>query len=103
ETPPIYDYPHTNGNGAIIGGYVYRGTQFPELEGQYIFGDYNSGLVWALQTPALTGVAGVPKLQTLMRLPPDRRIASFGVDRSGELLICGYGNRSTILKLSRRP
>jgi glucose/arabinose dehydrogenase len=102
ETAPVYDYPHINGNGCVIGGYVYRGIQFPELDGKYIFGDYNSGLVWALEAQALTGVLGVPKLETLMRLPPDRRIASFGVDRNGELLICAYGKRSTVLSVRRR-
>jgi glucose/arabinose dehydrogenase len=102
ETAPVYDYAHTNGSGAVIGGAVYRGSGFPELTGKYIFADYNSGLVWALQTQALTGVAGVPKLETLMRLPPDRRPVAFGTDRRGELMVCTYGKRSTILLLHRQ-
>jgi hypothetical protein len=102
ETTPAYDYPHTNGNGAVIGGFVYRGDEFPELDAKYIFGDYNSGLIWALQTQALTGVAGVPKVETLMRLPPDRRLASFGQGRDGQVLLATYGKRSTILVLQRQ-
>src|SRR5256714_2716613 len=35
---PIFDYPHATGR-TIIGGYVYRGTQFPALQGIYVFGD----------------------------------------------------------------
>jgi glucose/arabinose dehydrogenase len=101
EETPVFDYPHTNGNGAVIGGYVYRGAQFPELNGKYLFGDYNSGRIWSLEVPALTGSAGVPKLDTLMRLPQDQRVVAFGRDRQGELFLCVFGRRSTILRLKR--
>jgi glucose/arabinose dehydrogenase len=36
---PIIDYPHTIGR-TVIGGYIYRGAQFPALQGVYVFGDY---------------------------------------------------------------
>jgi hypothetical protein len=36
---PILDYPHTTGR-TVIGGYAYRGAQFPGLQGVYVFGDY---------------------------------------------------------------
>jgi glucose/arabinose dehydrogenase len=45
ETPPVFDYPHSDPGGdvahgcAIIGGYVYRGTQIPELAGRYLYTD----------------------------------------------------------------
>src|SRR5204863_3651992 len=39
---PIYDYGRTLGN-SVTGGFVYRGSRFPELYGAYIFGDYGSG------------------------------------------------------------
>jgi len=49
DAPPIYAYPHFNGNGCVIGGYVYRGSQFAaQLGGQYIFGDYDSNRVWSM-------------------------------------------------------
>jgi glucose/arabinose dehydrogenase len=102
ETTPVFDYPHTNGNGAVIGGYVYRGAQFPELNGKYVFGDYDSSRIWALELPALTGTAGVPKLETLLRLPQDQRVVAFGRDRQGELFLCVFGKRSTVLRLQRR-
>lgn len=44
---PIHDYPREDGQ-SVTGGVVYRGTRFPELEGAYVFGDYESGHVWAL-------------------------------------------------------
>lgn len=37
---PVVDLPHNDGWVAIIGGYVYRGTAMPELQGRYIFGDF---------------------------------------------------------------
>ncbi len=99
---PIAQYAHpgvTIGSPAlpqlgisITGGYVYRGSAIPALQGKYIFADYSSstslargvmlGLeetapnVWALSTLALTN--GSP-LQT--------RIYAMGRDEQGELYI----------------
>jgi hypothetical protein len=48
-TPPVFAYPHTDPGGdaaygcAIIGGYVYRGTQIPELAGRYLYADLCTG------------------------------------------------------------
>jgi hypothetical protein len=36
----------------IIGGVLYHGPQFPQLQGQYIFGDYASGRIWASSSPS---------------------------------------------------
>ena len=47
ETPPIFEYDRGVG-GCIIGGFVYRGDKYPNLEGKYIFGDYVSKNIWAL-------------------------------------------------------
>ncbi len=38
-TAPVFDYPHNAPCNAIIGGYVYRGTQIPELAGRYLYTD----------------------------------------------------------------
>lgn len=40
--PPIYVYNHSVGK-SVTGGYVYRGCHNPNLEGKYIFGDFQSG------------------------------------------------------------
>ncbi|MFX0113107.1 MAG: PQQ-dependent sugar dehydrogenase, partial [Candidatus Hodarchaeota archaeon] len=44
---PIWEYSHSVGQ-SITGGYVYRGTKLPHLQGYYIFGDFMSGRLWAL-------------------------------------------------------
>jgi glucose/arabinose dehydrogenase len=43
---PIAEYPHTTSacSGSIIGGYVYRGQQFPRLMGKYIYTDFCTGV-----------------------------------------------------------
>jgi uncharacterized repeat protein (TIGR03806 family) len=53
---PIAEFDHGTGN-AIVGGYVYRGTQIPALRGRFVFGDYVPGYIWSIATdttPTLT-------------------------------------------------
>uniref|UniRef100_A0A452VCJ0 HHIP like 2 n=1 Tax=Ursus maritimus TaxID=29073 RepID=A0A452VCJ0_URSMA len=45
---PIYAYGHAVGK-SVTGGYVYRGCESPNLNGLYIFGDFVSGRLMALQ------------------------------------------------------
>jgi len=41
STSPIYSYPHAGRDACVIGGFVYRGSQFPTAYyGSYFFGDY---------------------------------------------------------------
>lgn len=46
----IYEYGHSNATGgfSITGGYVYRGPNFPVLQGYYITTDYVSGNLWLI-------------------------------------------------------
>ena len=50
ESGPVYTYRHTAYDRAVIGGIVYRGTRHGALDGQYLFGDNYSGMLWS--TPA---------------------------------------------------
>jgi uncharacterized repeat protein (TIGR01451 family) len=45
---PIFEYSHADGC-AVIGGYVYRGTEYPAMYGRYLLADYCSGNSWDLQ------------------------------------------------------
>ena len=38
-TAPVFDYGHSSPCNAVIGGYVYRGNQIPDLEGRYVYTD----------------------------------------------------------------
>jgi glucose/arabinose dehydrogenase len=48
-TPPIHEYAHGDDGCSVSGGAVYRGSTIASLVGWYVFGDYCSGNVWALQ------------------------------------------------------
>ncbi len=47
---PIFVYPHifATGGFSITGGFVYRGAEYPALQGYYICADYVSGNVWLI-------------------------------------------------------
>jgi hypothetical protein len=47
-TPPIHEYEHGPGC-SISGSALYRGTEIPALVGWYVYADYCSGEVRALQ------------------------------------------------------
>jgi glucose/arabinose dehydrogenase len=83
---PIYEYNHSLGN-AIVGGFIYRGTQLTELYGKYIYGDYGSGLIWALSTNNFD-----VKNNTLL-VTSGLILSSFGVDQNNELLICALDGK----------
>lgn len=44
---PIWEYDHDVGK-SITGGLVYRGSKIPSLAGSYVYADYVSGRIWAL-------------------------------------------------------
>ncbi|WP_242920085.1 PQQ-dependent sugar dehydrogenase [Pontibacter liquoris] len=91
---PVHEYTHAEG-ASITGGYVYRGTKLPALQGSYIYGDYVSGKVWAL-TVDKNGKATGNKLLLTAGFP----ISSFGVDPNGELLVVRYGDKGKIYRLT---
>jgi glucose/arabinose dehydrogenase len=79
-TPPLLEYSHSLGC-AVIGGYVYRGSQFPALVGWYLFGDECSGRIWAVSSSATS-----PATPQLL-VDTNFVISSFGQDDQGELYV----------------
>ncbi|HYB54468.1 MAG TPA: PQQ-dependent sugar dehydrogenase, partial [Thermoanaerobaculia bacterium] len=45
--PPMMEYGRSYGDCAVVGGYVYRGSEDPRLDGVYFYGDYCTGRIWA--------------------------------------------------------
>lgn len=91
---PIFDYGRSTG-GCIIGGYVYRGSAIPSLQGKYIFGDFNSGRIFSLD---FDGTTASNFQDITSQLFPTRSggftlqsPSSFGEDANGELYICDLG------------
>jgi glucose/arabinose dehydrogenase len=77
---PVAVYDHTEGC-SITGGYVYRGSELPDLEGRYLYGDYCSGSIWSLAL-APGGEADVRREE--ITLPG---LTSFGQDEAGRLYL----------------
>lgn len=75
--PPLAEYGHDLGC-SVTGGIVYRGAELPWLQGAYLFADYCSGRVWALEQ-----INAAWRMRELAQL--DAQIASFGVDAQGEV------------------
>lgn len=82
---PVAEYPHQDGSCSVTGGYVYRGTQFPVLQGLYFYGDYCSGRIWTLRPNGKGGWQGEVALDSGLA------ISSFGEDEIGELYVADLG------------
>ena len=101
-TGPIVTYSHSNGDGcAIIGGYVYRGTAFPALDGGYLYGDECSGNLWLLSA-ADALAAGPPNSVSVDQVGHfDGTLSSFGQGDDGELYAVDLAGR--VLRVTATP
>ena len=78
--PPVYEYSHDDGC-SITGGPVYRGSQIPELDGAYLFGDFCRPTVRAIR------VDGTDTTEARTFDVDAGPVISFGVEASGEVLV----------------
>ena len=85
-TPPIYEYSHEKGRCSITGGYVYRGRTISSLVGTYVYGDFCSGEIFALQHPS----TDQPSTDIRTILKTSLHISSFGTDAAGELYVLDH-------------
>ncbi|HYR22907.1 MAG TPA: PQQ-dependent sugar dehydrogenase [Chthoniobacterales bacterium] len=99
---PIFDYPRTTGR-TVVGGYVYRGSRFPALQGIYVFGDYlgptgGSARIFTLNYDGTTASNFQDITGQLFPIPTTignislTNTSSFGEDAAGELYITDIGN-----------
>jgi glucose/arabinose dehydrogenase len=91
-TLPVTDYGHDQGC-TVIGGDVYRGTAQPALAGGYVFADYCTGRLWAID-PA-TSVFRAPTVVA----ETQHSFAAFGEDEAGELYAVDIGG-GTLLRVT---
>ncbi len=82
--PPLFEYNHDNGDLSITGGYVYRGSVITALQGKYIYGDFASGRIWALEENGTTNE---------LLFESGLAIASFGTDANNELYVCAFDGK----------
>jgi glucose/arabinose dehydrogenase len=84
-------YGREGGNCSVTGGYVYRGASMPELNGWYVYGDFCSGRVWALNT--------ADNSDPIVLMDSEKAISSFAEDTDGELYLVTFNN--AIYRLDR--
>jgi glucose/arabinose dehydrogenase len=106
---PIFDYPHGTGR-TVIGGYIYRGAQFPALQGVYVFGDYlgpggGPARVFTLNYDGTTASNFQDITGQLFPIPTSSgnisltNLSSLGEDAAGELYMTDIGS-GNVYKLS---
>ncbi len=81
---PAVSYPREQGS-IVIGGYVYRGSAYPELRGGYLFADLAAARIWGFR--ASDALAGRRVDHRELAEAEGLAIASFGEDESGELYV----------------
>jgi len=87
---PVWEYGHDLGY-SVTGGFVYHGSLMPSLRGTYIYGDYGSGRIWALE------YKGSNQTVNKELVDSNLNITSFGLDQQNELYICDYNGKIYIL------
>jgi putative heme-binding domain-containing protein len=94
--PPVAAHSHDEA-ASITGGYVYYGSKFHELKGAYIYGDWETGKIWALWHDGKQ----VTRREEIADTP--HKIICFGQDADGEIIYAHYGPQGTLHTLERNP
>lgn len=88
---PIAEFSHVDQGICVIGLGVYRGKDYPSMDGTYFTADWGSGKVWGLQKDA----AGKWQMEELLDLDTDLRPTAGGEDEAGNIYLthatAGYG------------
>ncbi len=92
---PVVAHAHDEA-ASITGGEVYYGARLPELQGAYIYGDWQFGTFWSLKMDGAR-VAEHRELARSSLMP-----GGFGIDPDGELVICDHGGGG-LYRLARNP
>ena len=95
-TDPVIDFTRDEAQ-AIIGGYVYRGSKFPELYGHYLAGDYVTNQVWAIVLDENTMTATKLFLASFTA----GNLATWGQDEDGEVFMGDVASTGPLYTLAR--
>ena len=89
---PVYTYQHDAYDRAVIGGMVYRGEQYPSLQGQYVFADNYSAKIFVIPADQ----EQVDEAQEIARANQfaQRGVSSVVQLDSGEILVTTLGAAS---------
>jgi len=96
-TLPILEYAHVGEgcSGSVTGGYVYRGLEYPHLDGIYFYADFCTGAFYA-------GVRAEESWSQVGPRATSFSIGTFGEDEAGEMYFGNFGD-ATIYRLQTNP
>ncbi len=83
-TLPVVEYNHSAGDCSVTGGYVYRASTYPRMQGLYFYGDFCSGRIWSLKRDGSAW-------QNTLLLDTSIQISAFGEDEAGNVYVASYG------------
>ncbi|HEX9650295.1 MAG TPA: PQQ-dependent sugar dehydrogenase [Cyclobacteriaceae bacterium] len=83
---PVWEYGRSEGI-SVTGGFVYRGSDFLEFMNSYIYADYGSGKIWALDFSDLNNPVNSVLIASALN------ISSFGIDQNHELYLCAFDGK----------
>ena len=79
---PVVEYSHDDGGCSVTGGYVYRGSAIPKLNGVYVFADYCAGNLIGVSAEANNTTPAQGSLGINVKEP-----TSFAQDNDGEVYV----------------
>ncbi len=92
---PIVEHSHADFR-SITGGFVYHGDRLAELQGRYIYGDFDTGRIWKVEQKTISppNTAKEPRFKNIFA-PSELarttyRIVSFGEDAAGEIYFLDF-------------
>ncbi|MEX2350651.1 MAG: PQQ-dependent sugar dehydrogenase [Flavobacteriaceae bacterium] len=91
-TFPFAEYARSGSNCSVTGGYVYRGTEFPLLQGKYVFADFCSGDISTIDASGNITFEGNFGVEF---------ITSFGVDVDDNLYLTSFGNDAVYIVIDK--
>ncbi len=95
-SPPALYYPHTEG-ASVTGGFFPSSSRLPALKGKYIYGDYMTGKIWALEWNGKRVVTNEFIADTR------KKIVTFGKTLEGDLIFMNHPNESRLYRLVPNP
>ena len=105
---PVIEYVNGTVGVAVVGGYVYRGSNVPALDGMYLFGDWlasgrDAGIIFAA-SPQEEGMWPFEEV-VVADGGFNQRLLAFGQDQEGEVYVLGTdvggpnGNTGTVYRI----
>lgn len=112
EKTAFFEYSREEIGSCIVGGSIYRGTKFPELNGKFLVADWNNDKLLALTN---TGNSGATDFEFLLEsldgqpvdLPESPAMTGVFPIEDGRILICVMGENAfkpgKIFSLKKKP